>query len=312
MGEGGPVKVCAGCGADVSGSPRVKDGAGRYFCAGCAERLRQQAGAGVQPPAQFRGLAVCPGCGSSVPHGAVVCVQCGMNQTTGEKAATVLSGPEPEPVYADPMKCERCGERLKSVSKRACRQCGHKNRKLSARERGKAFSALMLRDELRRCGVFIAIGVVLSGLAAVLAARPGEGPLLAIAESMLTIAGDAAIGMLLYMLVTLVQLGVGDAYWLVSIRMLVVTANMQWLWLILAVFAFFFGFAGGGLASSFVTGPGLILVIVYMLMVREMVARSLDLDWEYAMAFAIVWTTASAFAVGPLVALILSPWLPNP
>ena len=40
---------------------------------------------------------VCPGCGSPLAEGAVICVKCGLNLKTGKKLQTVFEEPEPEP-----------------------------------------------------------------------------------------------------------------------------------------------------------------------------------------------------------------------
>lgn len=294
MGAGGPVKVCAGCGVDVSGSPRVKDAAGRYFCAVCAERLRGAAaaeptGGAPRAPAQFRGLAVCAGCGSSVPHGAAVCVQCGLNQQTGRAAATVVRGPEPEPVYADPMQCAGCGERLTSLSKRTCPKCGLKNRNLSARERGKASSGMELSRSVRR--LLIATGVGLLVLVAVVsqvASDRGLSPWVGAALAAGWWLADFIFGMLLYLLASLTYKGVGDALWLIALRVGAISAIMPSVgWLL-------------GLLKLSVLG-----LILYICVSVELTARFLDMEYQEAIAFAFIWSIASWFGNGPLIGWVL-------
>ncbi len=117
-------KVCMICGADVAKKPRVKDEHGRYMCEGMCEqaaRERNRAAAekaaapkpaSAPKPAASRTVApppiidnddmmanllsespaastsACPGCGSAMPGGALVCMNCGYNARVGKAAKT--------------------------------------------------------------------------------------------------------------------------------------------------------------------------------------------------------------------------------
>jgi hypothetical protein len=117
-------KVCIICGTNVAKLPRVKDEHGRYMCEGmCEQAARERNRAGAQPaapkpasaprPAAPKPVApppvveqddnmmanllddspavnvnACPGCGTAMPGGALVCVNCGYNARVGKAAKT--------------------------------------------------------------------------------------------------------------------------------------------------------------------------------------------------------------------------------
>lgn len=109
-------KVCIYCAQDCSSRPRTKDAQGRYACKSCHEaalakgRASAPVGAGAAVddgpiPIQddlLMGLAdgapiavassACPGCGHPL-HGAVVCLKCGFNTSTGKAAAIKVQMP---------------------------------------------------------------------------------------------------------------------------------------------------------------------------------------------------------------------------
>lgn len=120
-------KTCIVCGTDVSGKPRVKDAQGRYVCAGeCQQKLAAQRGGGgggagssparaSTPPTSRApssrggepgaGLSMsdlisdspmltaknCPSCNNPMTNGAVICVRCGFNTSTGKSVHTKVS-----------------------------------------------------------------------------------------------------------------------------------------------------------------------------------------------------------------------------
>lgn len=111
---GNAAKVCALCGADCAGRPRVKDAKGRYYCRTCYDQAREKklpveagrSSARTTPPAEPAGLGppdvmhdllaaeeqgqplaeqtTCPECGSSI-GGGVICMSCGYDMRTGKK-----------------------------------------------------------------------------------------------------------------------------------------------------------------------------------------------------------------------------------
>ncbi|GJQ30723.1 MAG: hypothetical protein HBSAPP03_26070 [Phycisphaerae bacterium] len=113
MADAGTTKVCSVCGIDVSNRPRVKDAAGRYMCQDCLQKAKAARGAQTapkpKPPATTtasptgeddnsfllslggkdsvasKGVQLCPECGRAMDHGAVVCVGCGYNTSTGKR-----------------------------------------------------------------------------------------------------------------------------------------------------------------------------------------------------------------------------------
>lgn len=107
-------KICFVCGADVAKKPRAKDERGRYMCQGaCEQKAREMArAAAAKKPAEVKPVAAtaqaddgdmmanlldaspavsvqaCPGCGSQMPGGALVCMNCGYNARIGKAAKT--------------------------------------------------------------------------------------------------------------------------------------------------------------------------------------------------------------------------------
>lgn len=109
------TKQCHVCGVDCAGKPRVKDPKGRYYCKPCYDRAKtEKAGAAGfsaehaarssqdNPGDDDHGLLddllaaesqggasplACPACDAPMPHGAVICVQCGFNKQTGSAVA---------------------------------------------------------------------------------------------------------------------------------------------------------------------------------------------------------------------------------
>ena len=69
----------------------------------------------VQPAARA-GAPGCPGCGTSLEPGAVLCIQCGLNLVTGERLSTIQASgeapqaPEPQPVSRHGRHEEAAGE----------------------------------------------------------------------------------------------------------------------------------------------------------------------------------------------------------
>lgn len=118
-----PVKICVICGDDCSSKPRTKDAHGRYYCTSCyqsALRVRKNSGAKQSPlPAdevaidlvspQDEGekmsrndslegivaLTLCPGCGTSIGSGSVICTNCGYDFRTAT-TLQVMTGSAPE------------------------------------------------------------------------------------------------------------------------------------------------------------------------------------------------------------------------
>lgn len=122
-----PVKTCLICGLDVSNKPRVKDSQGRYTCKECLDRAvkakaaQQQArspspapaapGSPAPAPADEPvtsnaflldlgkpslkdGQHACPNCARPVMNDAKICVNCGMNQQTGQRLHIQVHKPE--------------------------------------------------------------------------------------------------------------------------------------------------------------------------------------------------------------------------
>ena len=96
------IKICCVCGADVTLGKRLKDANGRYYCAACADRLKEAyrvpSGAGPRPPAP---MATAP---DPSDHPA-----------TPEEAPpnAAAPSPQPSPVAALPspdlLQCPNCG-----------------------------------------------------------------------------------------------------------------------------------------------------------------------------------------------------------
>lgn len=110
-----PTKTCLVCGIDVSNKPRVKDSQSRYTCKDCLDRAAKakqaqqqakdpKAAAGSQgndkaeqatadnaflldlgKPAIKEGHHACPNCGKPISDEAKICINCGMNQQTGQR-----------------------------------------------------------------------------------------------------------------------------------------------------------------------------------------------------------------------------------
>lgn len=99
------VKACAGCGADVSNAPRLKDAQGRYFCKACAAKMQAKATGKAPAPAPrdrgaddvmaklvedsvAKGATSCPACRRPWREGAVICTNCGYNKQTAQMTGT--------------------------------------------------------------------------------------------------------------------------------------------------------------------------------------------------------------------------------
>jgi hypothetical protein len=123
-GAEGVAKVCLVCGRDCTTVARVKDTQGRYTCKECYDKAKA-ARASAQntpespapgaaskpkapgndnaflldlapPPGQGEGLKPCPNCGASMKQDAVLCVTCGFNAKTGQRAQVKVLKPEKE------------------------------------------------------------------------------------------------------------------------------------------------------------------------------------------------------------------------
>lgn len=124
MGER-PQRVCVVCGEDCSSRPRTKDVQNNYYCTPCYERRRAET-LRSQPPATTPRIhplptpmpgsapapaedifavnpdwiaselaaapetVACQSCGSSMPEGGVVCMNCGHNQFSGAQLQTQM------------------------------------------------------------------------------------------------------------------------------------------------------------------------------------------------------------------------------
>ncbi len=151
------------CGQDCSGRPRVKDQQGRYCCKACAEKQpTARASASVHQPSEptsappepqeaawdagldalefepvvlpESSLKVCMGCGLPMQPGAVICVSCGTNQSTGQPAGPIVVGQEKPAQPSKPLRvCSKCGYDLAGLKTPKCPECGTVNLK---RKRG--------------------------------------------------------------------------------------------------------------------------------------------------------------------------------
>lgn len=122
-----PAKTCLICGLDVSDKPRAKDAQGRYTCKECLDRAlkakaaQQQAKAPPKAPAASSpkaadepvannaflldlgkpaikaGQHACPNCAKPVMDDAKICVNCGMNQQTGQRLHIQVQRPDSKP-----------------------------------------------------------------------------------------------------------------------------------------------------------------------------------------------------------------------
>lgn len=117
MAEAPAGKTCRICGEDCSNKPRTKDQAGRYYCRECHDAaLAKKRSARSAPPRQMdprvfaptepdafalsedvfaqggpppaRMAAACPGCGSRLDAGVMICVNCGYNTQTHAQIGT--------------------------------------------------------------------------------------------------------------------------------------------------------------------------------------------------------------------------------
>lgn len=110
-------KLCAVCGTDVAGKPRVKNAQGEYLCKGgdcektALERAKAPRQARTAPllsdPDQalmsnlisaspMLNATTCPQCATPVTGGAVVCIRCGCNLQTGKRLKTTVVRESPD------------------------------------------------------------------------------------------------------------------------------------------------------------------------------------------------------------------------
>ncbi len=178
-----PAKVCAACGTDCEGKPRVKDSKGRYLCGPCHEARRSGAASSrpaddeirVEPepsasdiidiappvaPVDVRSdlFTACGGCGKPMPASAITCAACGWTLDPSVKAEKPKTKP-----------CPHCGYDLSGTTGRVCPECG-KRKVLSFRERNEMMGKLETRRSYRSA-VFLTLGSVLFAALAVGAAN---------------------------------------------------------------------------------------------------------------------------------------------
>jgi ribosomal protein L40E len=115
-----PEKICAICGEDCAGQPRIRDPQGRYYHKSCHEEARRimeqrraeaaggalaiepsdeddlsnlledaidqsrPAAVDAAPPAAGM-TQICTNCGAHLPGGSVICTNCGYNMQTGKR-----------------------------------------------------------------------------------------------------------------------------------------------------------------------------------------------------------------------------------
>jgi hypothetical protein len=170
------TKICIKCKEDCSDRPRTKDAQGRYLCRAC-----QDAGAAAEaeegplaiavdslPTGLLEsakpvplGLQACPSCGSSIPYGGALCVQCGFDVRKGAKIGTA-QGPAPTEQSAIPArqgKCGKCGYSLSGLKQPRCPECGTPVGRLSDRERRKRENAETVKWSYLKPLIHIAVGL---------------------------------------------------------------------------------------------------------------------------------------------------------
>lgn len=174
MAEAPATKTCHKCKTDCAGKPRVKDPHGRYFCKPCHEALAVAAPPPPDPDDEIislidtapplpakTGLAMCPSCGSSVPHGAAICVQCGLDLQKGSQLRTDKTVPKEETAVPPRQgKCGKCGYSIKGLKVPRCPECGTIIGRMTDRERRNQDSAAAAKRAYVKPFIQIAIGLI--------------------------------------------------------------------------------------------------------------------------------------------------------
>ncbi len=181
------AKICIRCKQDCSTRPRTKDAQGRYLCRACQE------GAAAKPeldpipiadeplpvalleePAPVAlGLQKCPSCGSSIPHGGALCVQCGFDVRKGAQLATEQGAVKEEsPRPPRQGKCGKCGYSLKGLKEPRCPECGTVVGKLTDREKRNIESAKAAKWAYLKPVIHMAVGFGVAAVVCISMGRP--------------------------------------------------------------------------------------------------------------------------------------------
>ncbi|MCC6677224.1 MAG: zinc ribbon domain-containing protein [Phycisphaerales bacterium] len=241
------AKICIICRQDCSNRPRVKDAKGRYLCKSCeqarAKRETAPAGAAASPgpdsdpdsnPFDLMpdsllsdGPAPCPACNQPIPAGSVLCLHCGFDVRKGARLLTGTGVDDPDdpssiPVKGKPAaaKCPDCGYDLTGLKSPRCPECGKLVVKKGYREKLAEDSKRAARDVWTKPLGMIAAGVVGIGIWELLADHTGRG----LAESLLGIAIQVPIGLLVYFICCLLWIGFDMPWRYITLRLAAVYA----------------------------------------------------------------------------------------
>lgn len=269
------AKVCVICGEDCSGRARTRDPRGRYACNDCLLKQRlARGGEVVLPPLPTRKAAEgatvganrgprpedddilslaeddsppppppsipCPCCSRPLAPDAVVCVGCGFNRNTGERAGTEAPGKPRRRKGGEgpkPLLCAGCGYNLHGLRSARCPECGTVNVvRTSRRERD--------REESRRRAkrAYITPACMLAGGLAATAIILGSSSVAAIPAYLLVFAIGFVVSLIVYLVCSVIFIGFDEPLPLTAMRLAGVYAVVDALFAIISLLPF--GFLG--------------------------------------------------------------------
>lgn len=220
------TKVCAKCGVDVAGRPRVKDPNGRYLCQPCFGRVKASKDGGTaSAPAEAsleegifgavdldalkpveagpapREIKVCPACGTGRDKESVVCVSCGFDDRAGFQRGTGVGASARK---GGKTVCPSCGYDLKGLKKPRCPECGKVLPVVTEKDEREAESKEIARKAWIKPLVLLGIG--LAGLCVVGTQRGGGGGV-GIATELVEFAVGLPVAGLVYVICGFMWLG---------------------------------------------------------------------------------------------------------
>ena len=297
------AKVCIRCKQDCSNRPRVKDPQGRYTCRVCLDAAKPLARPappddGAIPiadeplPASLldapaapvaAGLAMCPSCGSSIPHGGAICVQCGFDVRKGQKLGTA-EGPlkEESPIPPKGGKCGKCGYSLKGLKQPRCPECGTVVGKLTDRERRRRENAETVKWSYLKPLIHIAVG--LGGGVLFYLATAGS---IDVVKYLITYAIQLPFCEAVFVACCFMWIGFDSSLHLILLRIAGVLA-------LVSLAAVFVGYVPFGIAKV------VLIVLIYIGLMSE----SMELDFQDAVLVGI-----ATYGVQLIIGLMLIAWL---